>query len=65
MSKELLTELRCTKEAYKMWKQGQVTQEKYRHAVQSCRDGVKKAKTNLELNLSKNEKDNKQDSTST
>jgi len=51
VSKELPTELRHKKEAYKEWKQGQVTQEKYRVAVCSCSDSTRKAEADLELNL--------------
>lgn len=40
-----------------------MTQEEYRNAVQSCRDGVRKAKANVELNLERYEKGIKQDST--
>jgi len=58
MSKEVLTELRHRKEVYKTWKQGQVTQQEYRAPVQSWRDGVKKAKARLELNLERNVKGN-------
>lgn len=50
MSKRLLTELRC-----KSQKQMQMTQ-KSRDVVLSCRDGAKKAKANLKLNLAKKTK---------
>jgi len=36
-----------------------VTQEKYAFPVQSCKDEVRKAKDNLELNLGRNVKGNK------
>ena len=53
MSEELLTELRHKKEVYKRWKQGQVTQE-YTFAVSSCRDRVRKANMDTELNPARN-----------
>lgn len=56
MSKEVLTELGHKKEVYKRWKQGQVTQDEYRAPVQSCRDGVRKPKVGLELNLERDVK---------
>ena len=37
MNMELLTELKHEKEAYKRQKQGQVTRQEYRAAVQACR----------------------------
>ena len=59
VNKELLTKLGHKKEVYKSWKQGQVTQEEYRDTVQLCRDGVRKAKAHLELNLARDVKHNK------
>ena len=59
VNKELLTKLGHKKEVYKSWKQGQVTQEEYRDTVQLCRDGVRKAKAHLELNLARDVKGNK------
>lgn len=60
MSKELLTEIRDKKhDVYKRWKVGQVTQEEHRDTVQLCRDGVRKAKAHLDLNLATATKCNK------
>lgn len=59
MKKELLTKLGHKKKVYTSWKQGQVTQEEYRDTVQLCRDGAKKAKAHLELNLARDVKGNK------
>ena len=60
MRKELLTELRRHKnEFYKRWKKGQVTQEECRVAVWSCRDRLRTAKVDLELNLGRGLKSNK------
>ena len=44
LSKDLLGKLRAKKGAYKLWKQGHVSWEKYRHAVRTCRAGIRKAK---------------------
>jgi len=43
----------------RQWKQGQVSWEEYRDAAQLCRDEVRKAKAQLELNLARNTKNNK------
>ena len=58
MSKEFLAKLECKKEVCRRWKQRHVTQEEYRVAVQSYRDGVRKAKAHLKLNLWKDVKGN-------
>jgi len=59
MSKEILTEFRHAKKVYKRQMQRQVTEEEYRDTVQLCRDGVRKARADLEINLVRNVKDNK------
>ncbi|KAK4811175.1 hypothetical protein QYF61_019806 [Mycteria americana] len=59
MNKKLLAKLRNKKEAYRGWKQGRVTREEYRNTVQTCRDEVRKAKAQLELNLARDVKGNK------
>ncbi|PKU28841.1 rna-directed dna polymerase from mobile element jockey-like [Limosa lapponica baueri] len=61
MNKELLAELKQKKEAYRGWKQGQVTWEEYRDIVQACRDEAMEAKAHLELNLGRDVKGNKKD----
>ena len=40
-------------------KQGQVSWEEYRDAARLCRDEVRRAKAQLELNLARNVKNNK------
>lgn len=50
---------KCGKEAYKKWKQGQMTEQQYGDAVQAYRDGVRKANAYLELNLERDVKGNK------
>ncbi|GAB0205276.1 mitochondrial enolase superfamily member 1 [Grus japonensis] len=59
MSKELLEKLKGKKEVYRMWKKGLATWEEYRNVVRVCRDAMRKAKAQLELNLAKDVKDNK------
>ncbi|KAK4827373.1 LOW QUALITY PROTEIN: hypothetical protein QYF61_017311 [Mycteria americana] len=44
---------------HRQWKQGQVSWEEYREAARLCRDGVRKAKAQLELNLARDTKNNK------
>lgn len=51
MNKELLKKVKLKKETHKMWKQGQVTHEKYRDTVGVCRDGVRKAKAHPEWSM--------------
>ena len=58
LSKDLLVILRATKGAYKLWKQGHVTWEEYRDAIQTCRCGIRKAKAQAELNLVRDVKNN-------
>lgn len=45
-------ELQCEK-AYKMWQQGQMTQQEYRDIVWAFRDRLRKAEVHLDLNLEK------------
>jgi len=59
MSKELLAEIRWKRKVHGMWKEGQATWEEYRNVVRACRDAMRKAKVHLELNLTRDVKDNK------
>ncbi|KAK4815948.1 hypothetical protein QYF61_010442 [Mycteria americana] len=43
---------------HRQWKQRQVSWEEYKEASHLCRDGVRKAKVRLELNLARDTKDN-------
>jgi len=43
-------------EMHRQWKQGQVSWEEYRDAAQLCRDGIRKAKAQLELNVARDAK---------
>jgi len=44
---------------HRQWKQGQVSCDEYRDVAWLCRDHVKKAKDQLELNLARDTKNNK------
>ncbi len=44
---------------YRKWKQGCVAWEEYRAVVCVCRDRIRKAKAQMELNLARDVKDNK------
>ena len=44
---------------HKQWKQGQVTWEEYKDAARLCRDRVRKAKIQLELDLAGDTKNKK------
>ena len=46
---------------HRQCKQGQVTWEEYRDAARLCRDVVRKAKAQLELDLARGAKKNKKD----
>ena len=43
---------------YRRWKQGCVSWEEYRAVVYVCRDRIRKAKAQMELNLARDVKDN-------
>jgi len=64
LSQGLLVKLQGKRELHRQWKQGQVSWEEYRDAAQSCRDGVRRAKAQLELTLARDAKNNKKASTS-
>ncbi|KAK4806903.1 LOW QUALITY PROTEIN: hypothetical protein QYF61_012624 [Mycteria americana] len=59
LSKDLLVKLKCKKEMHRQWKQGHVSWEEYRDSAWMCRDGIRKAKAQLELNLARDVKNNK------
>ncbi|GAB0183119.1 mitochondrial enolase superfamily member 1 [Grus japonensis] len=59
MNKELLGNVRQKKEAYRRWKQGQVTWEEYRGTVRAAWEQVRKAKALIEISLARDVKDNK------
>ncbi|KFZ67293.1 hypothetical protein N338_10186, partial [Podiceps cristatus] len=59
LTRDMLVKLKSKRELHRQWKQGRVTCEEYRDAARLCRDGVRKAKAQLELNLARNTKNSK------
>jgi len=57
-SQDLLVKLKDKKEMHRQWKQGQVSWEEYRDAAWLHRHGVRKAEAQLELNLTRDAKNN-------
>jgi len=53
LSQDLLVKLEGKKELHRQLKQGQVSWKEYRDAAQLCRDAVRKAKAQRELNLAR------------
>jgi len=51
LGKDMLVRLRKKKGLNQLWKQAHVTWEEYRDAAQTCREGIRKAKAQMELNL--------------
>ena len=47
------------REIHRQWKQGQISWEYCKEVGRLCRDGVRKAKACLELNLARDAKNNK------
>lgn len=59
MNKEFLAKLKHKNEAYRKWKQEWVIWEEYTDIVLACRDGFRKVKAQMELNLSRGVKNYK------
>ncbi|KAK4826301.1 hypothetical protein QYF61_007148 [Mycteria americana] len=59
LTRELWLELRKKRRVYDLWKKGQATQEDYKGVARLCREKIRRAKTELELNLAAGVKDNK------
>ncbi|GAB0207710.1 hypothetical protein GRJ2_003236700 [Grus japonensis] len=59
LNRELWLELRKKRRVYGLWKKGQATQEDYKDIVRLCREKIRRAKAQLELNLATAVKDNK------
>ncbi|CAM4692336.1 unnamed protein product [Lepidochelys kempii] len=59
LNSEILADLEHKKEAYKKWKLGQMTREEYKKIARGCRSVVRKAKSQLELQLARDVKNNK------
>jgi len=55
----MLGKLKRKRVLHRQWKQGWVPWKEYKGAIQLCRDGVSRAKAHLELNLSRDAKNNK------
>ena len=51
LNQNLLVKLKCKKKIHRQWKQGQVLWKEYKEAARLCRDGVRKATAQPELNL--------------
>ncbi|CAM4377561.1 unnamed protein product [Caretta caretta] len=59
LNSEILADLKHKKEAYKKWKIGQMTRDEYINIARACRNGIRKAKSHLELQLARDVKSNK------
>ncbi|KFZ48948.1 hypothetical protein N338_11822, partial [Podiceps cristatus] len=59
LRREMLVELRRKRDLHRQWKQGQASWGEYRDTARLCRDGVRRAKVQLELNLARDAKNNK------
>ncbi|KAK4807164.1 hypothetical protein QYF61_024284 [Mycteria americana] len=59
LNRELWLELRKKRRVYDLWKKGQATQEDYKGVARLCREKIRRAKADLELNLAAAVKDNK------
>ncbi|KAK4808471.1 LOW QUALITY PROTEIN: hypothetical protein QYF61_005788 [Mycteria americana] len=59
MNRELWLELTKKRRVYDLWKKGQATQEDYKGVARLCREKIRRAKAELELNLATAIKDNK------
>ena len=58
LNRDLWLELKNKREVYGLWKSGQATYDDYRYVVKLCREKIRKAKAQLELNLATKVKDN-------
>ncbi|KFZ64518.1 hypothetical protein N321_13384, partial [Antrostomus carolinensis] len=59
LNRELLLGLRKKRRVYHLWKKGHATQEEYRDLIRLCRENIRKAKPQLELNLATVVRNNK------
>ena len=59
MNMLFLTHLKHQKEVHRKWKERQASWEEYKDIACMCSDGVRKAKTQLELKLAREVKGNK------
>ncbi|KAK4824255.1 hypothetical protein QYF61_012521 [Mycteria americana] len=58
LNRELWLELRGKRRIYDLWKKGQATQEDYKDVKRFCREQIRRAEAQLELNLATAVKDN-------
>ena len=56
-NRDLWLELKNKRIVYCLWKSGQATYDDYRYVVKPCREKIRKAKAELELNLATKVKD--------
>jgi len=59
LSRDLLVKLRGKRERHRQWKQGQISWEEHRDAARLCRDGVRRANVQTELDLARDAENNK------
>ncbi|KAK4811052.1 hypothetical protein QYF61_016338 [Mycteria americana] len=59
LTRELWLKLRKKRRVYNLWKKGRATQEDYKGVEKLCREKIRRAKAELELNLAAAVKDNK------
>ncbi|PKU48587.1 rna-directed dna polymerase from mobile element jockey-like [Limosa lapponica baueri] len=59
LNRDLLLDLRNKRRVYNLWKRGQASHEDYKEVVKLCREKIRRAKEQLELNLATAVKDNK------
>ncbi|KAK4831851.1 hypothetical protein QYF61_019679 [Mycteria americana] len=59
LTRELWLEFRKKRRVYALWKKGWATQEDYKGVARLCREKIRRAKAELELNLAAAVKDNK------
>ncbi|KAK4827186.1 hypothetical protein QYF61_015148 [Mycteria americana] len=59
LTRELWLELRKKRRVYNLWKKGQASQEDYKGVARLCREKIRRAKAELDLNLAAAVKDNK------
>ncbi|KAK4815646.1 hypothetical protein QYF61_005208 [Mycteria americana] len=59
LTRERWLELRKKRRVYDLWKKGRATQEDYKGVARLCREKIRRAKAELELNLAAAVKDNK------
>ncbi|KAJ7402411.1 hypothetical protein BTVI_86713 [Pitangus sulphuratus] len=58
LSKDLLLKLRTKKEMHRQWKQGNLSWEEPRETVGMCRDGIRKAKAQMEQDVTRDVNNN-------